>query len=129
MMGLGKSFGGQSPLWPKAPNSPREPFVKLDGWPETPLAQLKPNPFLPTTRATRIARLVEECGEVLKEVGKAGRFGLDTRWDKKWRRVITVERDGATLAAHTESNREALLRELLDLEGTISELRRDLEQP
>lgn len=41
------------------------------------------NPLLlPTTLEGKIDRIVEECGEVLQEIGKAGRFGLESAHPK-----------------------------------------------
>ena len=58
--------------------------------------------YLPTDTPGKMWHVSEECGEVLKNLGKAGRFGLDN-YDP------TVPKE------KRETNREAILRELEDL--------------
>lgn len=65
--------------------------------------------YLPTTPEGRLARLVEECGEVLQVLGKAVRFGIQNRHPK----------GGPT-------NREALLLELDDLIHAANAVKADL---
>ncbi len=65
--------------------------------------------YLPKDRDGRLFRLVEECGEVMQAVGKAGRFGMRKRFP-----------------AGDRSNVEKLLSELDDLEGAIHDVRPDL---
>lgn len=77
--------------------------------------------YLPKTREAKLARLTEEAAEVILELGKIGRFGLDTRFSFE---LMSVVGDPAV-----ESNREALLRELADLEDAIRAVREDLARP
>jgi NTP pyrophosphatase (non-canonical NTP hydrolase) len=63
--------------------------------------------YLPKTTPKKLAHLVEECGEVLQAVGKAGRFGLDKRHPTRG----------------FETNRQWILRELVDLEAAIKAVR------
>ncbi len=67
--------------------------------------------YLPKTTPKKLAHLVEECGEVMQAVGKAGRFGLDKRHP-----------------AGGETNREWILRELVDLECAIEAVRAALRE-
>ena len=67
--------------------------------------------YLPTDRNGRLFHLVEECGEVIKAVGKLGRWGAASRWPLKVGPM----------------NVETLLSELADLEGAIRAVRPDLE--
>src|SRR6266550_1838380 len=74
--------------------------------------------WLPKTPEGRRARLREEMGEVLQADSKADRFGLDTRYDS--------ERHCVTTDVRVESNREAFLRELIDLKKAILAVELDL---
>ena len=67
--------------------------------------------YAPKTRDGRIAKVVEECGEVLQTIGKIGRHGLRA-WDP-----------------HTGKgydNQDDLLREMQDLRDAMHELEQDL---
>lgn len=65
--------------------------------------------YLPKDPDGRRHRLSEECGEVVKVLGKIGRFGLDSRWP-----------------ADGPSNAEALLLEIEDLKHAIAEVETDI---
>lgn len=67
--------------------------------------------FLPADRNGRLFRLVEEMGEVLHVIGKAGRFGMHSHHPE----------------APDVSNAELILCELADLEHAIAAVRPDLE--
>jgi hypothetical protein len=60
--------------------------------------------FLPKTLSESLGWLVEECAEVQAEVGKTMRFGL---WSFDPREPVK------------EFNRDAILRELMDLRAAI----------
>ncbi len=64
---------------------------------------------LPKTEEGRRWRLAEECGEVVRALGKIGRFGL-----------IGTGYDGHA------NNTAALLSEIADLEHAIAAVRKDL---
>ena len=66
--------------------------------------------FLPEDRNGRLFWLIEECGEVLHYIGKAGRFGMGSRHP-----------DGGP------TNAKLILGELYDLEAAIKAVRPDLE--
>ena len=66
--------------------------------------------FLPDDRNGRLFWLVEECGEVLHYIGKAGRFGMSSRHP-----------DGGP------TNAEAILGELEDLKAAIDAVELDLK--
>lgn len=66
--------------------------------------------YLPKDRDGRLFRLVEECGEVLQAIGKAGRFGMENRYP-----------------AEGDSNAAKLLAELDDLQHAMEAVREDLE--
>lgn len=68
--------------------------------------------YLPTTPEGRLWRLVEECSEVIKDVAKAGRFGMDT--------VSPEGEDAGT------TPRQRLLSEFKDLDHAIAAVRADL---
>ena len=68
---------------------------------------MKPQ-YEPTHDTQAVAYLCEECGEVLAAAGKSLRWGLDS---------VNPELD------NPETNREWLLRELVDLEGAIKRVR------
>lgn len=74
--------------------------------------------WMPKTPEQRRAQLMEEIGEVLVEMGKCDRFGIDTRFDHTTNKPTTDK--------YVESNREALIRELLDLRGAIDACLLDL---
>jgi NTP pyrophosphatase (non-canonical NTP hydrolase) len=65
--------------------------------------------YLPQDPAGRMARLVEECGEVLQALGKAVRFGMQNSHPKGG-----------------PNNREALLLELDDLIHAANAVKADL---
>lgn len=67
--------------------------------------------YLPQTPAGRMARLTEECGEVLQIVGKIGRFGLDSRHPT---------------TAFAKPNSELLLAEIADLEHALYAVKQDI---
>jgi hypothetical protein len=69
--------------------------------------------YLPKTPEGRRWHLVEEMGEVAKDLGKAGRFGLDA-----------VAPEGCPEAGTTP--RQRLIYELEDLTQTIAAVRADL---
>lgn len=71
--------------------------------------------WLPTTLEGKLARLTEECGEVLQYLGKIGRFGIDGRYCYK--RRVRDDNDKTI-----ESNREGLVREMMDLKSSIEEV-------
>lgn len=75
--------------------------------------------FIPKTLDDKLTKVVEECAEVIKEICKAERFGLDTRWDALC--------GCTTTAMSVESNREAILREVHDLEVACNALRHELK--
>lgn len=77
--------------------------------------------WLPKTPKAKLGRLVEECGEVLKCIGKAERFGMDTRYDMT---AAKVTRDPGV-----ESNREAMLREINDLIFAAQTVAREFHKP
>lgn len=77
--------------------------------------------YLPKTLKGKLARLAEEAGEVVTAYGKIQRFGLDTRYNPVLKRV--TNRDYAV-----ESNREAMMRELRDLESALNEARAALHK-
>jgi NTP pyrophosphatase (non-canonical NTP hydrolase) len=69
--------------------------------------------FLPTSPLGMLARLVEECGEVMQAVGKGLRFGMSSE-----------------NPISKETARDQLLRELGDLEhaiGVVRKLLTDIE--
>lgn len=68
--------------------------------------------WAPKSAAQRKAHLLEEIGEVLVELGKCDRFGIDTRFDPNI--------DAKTTDPRYKSNREALIRELMDLQHAIT---------
>lgn len=68
--------------------------------------------FLPTTVPGKVDHVAEECLEVALCVMKMQRFGPHSRWPDE---------------PGQETNAEALLREIGDLEGTIARLKPDLE--
>jgi NTP pyrophosphatase (non-canonical NTP hydrolase) len=68
---------------------------------------------MPTDLSGALARLTEECGEVLKVVGKIGRFGLNAT-DKK--------------TGLTYSNGVDLEMELIDLKHAIADVERRLKE-
>lgn len=71
--------------------------------------------FLPTSAEGRLARVTEECGEVVQAIGKVGRFGLTMRWpDKRF-----TDPRGPT-------NAEKLLGEIADLRHAIDAAEPDL---
>lgn len=57
--------------------------------------------YYPKTIEQKLGKLVEECGEVLAAIGKTQRWGLES---------VNPEP-----GASTETNREWILRELIDL--------------
>ena len=65
---------------------------------------MKPE-YFPKTVDTKLSYLVEECGEVLAAVGKAKRFGLESR--------------NPELGSDSETNRPWILRELADLQYAV----------
>ncbi len=69
--------------------------------------------YKPRTLPQKLGYLVEECGEVLAAVGKTQRWGPDS---------VNPELP----AEEQESNRDWLLRELVDLERAIGFVRGDL---
>lgn len=71
---------------------------------------IKPE-YEPRDAETALGYLVEECGEVLSAAGKAQRWGLDSVNPEIPRR-------------EQETNREWILRELIDLERAIDRVRR-----
>jgi hypothetical protein len=67
--------------------------------------------YLPTTRAGKLIHVMEESAEVIREIAKIQRFGLDnTNPD----------------SPKKETNRQALLREMHDLKFAISRLEKVL---
>lgn len=66
--------------------------------------------YIPKDRNERLFHLIEECGEVLQVLGKAGRFGMENFHP----------------ANPTELNVEGLLRQLNDLQKAIEEVKPDL---
>lgn len=72
---------------------------------------MKPE-FLPTTSDGRMWRLAEECAEVIKEVAKAGRFGLDN-----------ICPEGPDIGT---TPKQRLLKEIGDLKHAIDAVERDL---
>jgi hypothetical protein len=67
--------------------------------------------YMPSDRNGRLFHVIEECGEVLHALGKAGRFGMGSRHPAR--------RAG-------ELNAEQILRELHDLKLAIVALEPDL---
>lgn len=67
--------------------------------------------YLPTTRAGKLIHVTEECAEVIREICKIERFGLDN-----------VNPD----SIKKETNRQAVLREMHDLKFAISRLEKAL---
>jgi NTP pyrophosphatase (non-canonical NTP hydrolase) len=65
---------------------------------------MKPE-YVPRTVEARLGYLVEECGEVLAAVGKTQRWGLESY--------------NPDFGPDSETNREWVLRELVDLERAI----------
>ncbi len=65
--------------------------------------------YLPTTLEGKISRIVEECAEVLKAIGKAQRFGLEK-----------------TGPAGGFSNAAEILNECADLRHAISDVENDI---
>lgn len=63
--------------------------------------------FAPKTSKAKVARVIEEIGEVLQWYGKAERFGMATRFCYNRMKVVKDR--------SVESNREGLLREMRDL--------------
>lgn len=70
--------------------------------------------YMPVTLDQKLGYLVEECGEVLAAVGKTQRWGLESTNPE----LPPNER---------ETNREWILRELVDLELAIDIVRSELE--
>lgn len=70
--------------------------------------------YVPKTQQGKLGYLVEECGEVLQAVGKAQRWGLESRNPE-----LPPSRTNIT-------NRQWLLRELKDLERAIGFVRESL---
>jgi NTP pyrophosphatase (non-canonical NTP hydrolase) len=78
---------------------------------------MKPE-YEPKTTEQILGYLVEECGEVLAAVGKAQRWGLES--------VNPELRPGDDF--YKETNREWILRELIDLEGAIARVKSELRR-
>lgn len=77
------------------------------------MPQDMPPYYRPKTLDQKLGYLVEECGEVLSAVGKSQRWGLESSNPE-----LPVE--------DRETNREWLLRELVDLERAIALVREGL---
>jgi NTP pyrophosphatase (non-canonical NTP hydrolase) len=69
--------------------------------------------YKPKTTNRKLGYLVEECGEVLAAIGKTQRWGLEN-----FNPELPVEQ--------RETNRDWILRELIDLLYAINMLREDL---
>lgn len=67
--------------------------------------------YLPKDRNGRLFRVIEECGEVLQVLGKAGRFGMGSRQPNGGPRNVS-----------------AILAELRDLRDAIDALEPDLRE-
>lgn len=76
--------------------------------------------YLPKGTGDKIARVLEETAEVIQEIGKIQRFGLDTRYNHEAHKVQNNN-------AAVESNREALVRELKDLQHAAHMLQEHLK--
>ena len=72
--------------------------------------------YAPKNDMQKLAHLIEECGEVLAAAGKTLRWGLDS---------VNPELP----QENQETNRDWLLRELLDLDIAITNVRAMLSQP
>jgi len=68
--------------------------------------------FLPRNEIERRWHLAEECAEVIKELSKIGRFGL--------------EGDAFATMPGARTPKERLIEELKDLELAIAQVRKDL---
>jgi len=68
--------------------------------------------YLPNTKEERRWHLAEECAEVIKELSKVARFGL--------------EGDEFVAMAGVPTPRERLIEELKDLEAAIARVKEDL---
>jgi NTP pyrophosphatase (non-canonical NTP hydrolase) len=73
---------------------------------------MKPE-YEPKTTEQKLGYVVEECGEVLAAIGKAQRWGLES-----FNPEIPIE--------ERVTNRDWILRELIDLKAGIDKLRKDL---
>jgi NTP pyrophosphatase (non-canonical NTP hydrolase) len=73
---------------------------------------MKPQ-YEPTTLSQKLGYLVEECGEVLAAVGKTLRWGPQSF-------------NPELPESERETNREWILRELLDLQGAIVRVQKAL---
>ena len=69
--------------------------------------------YLPTDRNGRLFQLIEECGEVLQALGKAGRFGMGNRYPQ---------------APDEPTNAEKILGELADLRSAMDAVEPDLRE-
>jgi hypothetical protein len=73
---------------------------------------MKPE-YEPKTIEQKLGYVVEECGEVLAAIGKAQRWGLEN-----FNPEIPID--------ERVTNRDWILRELIDLRAGIDKLRKDL---
>jgi NTP pyrophosphatase (non-canonical NTP hydrolase)/predicted RNase H-like HicB family nuclease len=83
-----------------------EPLLKMMGGPEP--------RYFPRTIEQVLGYFTEECGEVLSAIGKTQRWGLES---------VNPELD----EPDQETNRDWILRELVDLEAAIKILRQRIE--
>ena len=65
--------------------------------------------YLPKDRNDRLFRIVEQCGEVMRAIGKAGRFGL-------------------TDPGPEGTNAQLILNELIDLKNVIEDALPDIHE-
>lgn len=71
--------------------------------------------FAPKTVKQKLSHLTEECAEVILEIAKAQRFGLDSK-----NPLLPPEQQ--------ETNRAAILREIADLENACAKVKQAISK-
>jgi NTP pyrophosphatase (non-canonical NTP hydrolase) len=91
--------------------------------------------YLPTPADVRLARVIEECGEVTQAIGKGLRFGMATRFPNERHAeyracpisaLECASRVNPTCDARGPTNAEALLDEMHDLRHALDAAYNDL---